>query len=351
MTPPRYVLIAGHGRSGTNWLLEILDQSQQTHCRNEPNECAGSALSELPSGQIDRPELDGELEPVWDAAIERTSTSFGSRDQSINVYKNHFSRAAQGMGLVRIARGKKLRKILSPIMSSLRCEEWPVPSWVVNKRQNDRSLPILKINMEPGWIVWVLRNRPEARVLHIVRHPGGFLNSLMKRLWSELDMETVARDNRERLARIAATDPVWACRFRDVDTLSPVETELWYWRYSSETIHQAGEGSPHYQLVKYEELTGNPQEVSRAVYRGCGLAWNDTIEQAIHQKSGESQSIAAAWETKLASEAIAAVKRILGDCAMRDWWDGSGRIGPAPGAGIFDGTHHAGLATGREAFP
>lgn len=350
MTPPRYVLIAGHGRSGTNWLLEILDQSQQTHCRNEPNECAGSALRAAVGS--DRPPRTGWGTGTRVGCGHRTNLHLvrEPRPEHQRVQEPFLpgsSRNGPGGAL----RGKKLRKILSPIMSSLRCEEWPVPSWVVNKRQNDRSLPILKINMEPGWIVWVLRNRPEARVLHIVRHPGGFLNSLMKRLWSELDMETVVRDNRERLARIAATDPVWACRFRDVDTLSPVETELWYWRYSSETIHQAGEGSPHYQLVKYEELTGNPQEVSRAVYRGCGLAWNDTIEQAIHQKSGESQSIAAAWETKLASEAIAAVKRILGDCAMRDWWDGSGRIGPAPGAGIFDGTHHAGLATGREAFP
>ena len=44
MNPRRYVLIAGQGRSGTNWLLQILDLSSQTHCRNEPNDCIGSAL-------------------------------------------------------------------------------------------------------------------------------------------------------------------------------------------------------------------------------------------------------------------------------------------------------------------
>ena len=180
--------------------------------------------------------------------------------------------------------------------------------------------------MEPGWIVWVLRNRPEAHVVHIVRHPGGFLNSLMKRLWSQLDMETVVRDNRERLARIAAVDPIWASRFGDLDTLSPVEAELWYWRYSSETIHQAGEVNPRYQLVKYEELTNDPVEVSRSVYRGCGLDWDDTIERAIRQMSGESQAIARAWEQKLNSEQIAAVQGILPDSLMRDWWDETGRI-------------------------
>ena len=107
MNPRRYVLIAGHGRSGTNWLLEILDQSRQTHCRNEPNECPGSAFFEVPTGRIHRPELDAELEAVWDQAVARTSTSFGMRDQSIPVDKDHFSRVAQRMGLVRLgaARG------------------------------------------------------------------------------------------------------------------------------------------------------------------------------------------------------------------------------------------------------
>src|SRR4051812_20363205 len=102
-SPERYVLIAGQGRSGTNWLLEIFDRSPRTHCRNEPNECAGSALSELASGWTFDPELGAELEPVWDEAIARTAASFGDRDHAIPVPKDHFSGPAQRMGLVRIA--------------------------------------------------------------------------------------------------------------------------------------------------------------------------------------------------------------------------------------------------------
>jgi hypothetical protein len=322
MDPKRYILIAGHGRSGTNWLLEILDQSQQTHCRNEPNECVGSALSALPSAWVDHPGLTAELESTWDEAIARASRSFGDRDHSIPVYKDHFSRPAQRIGLVRLARGKKIRKALGSVLTAPLPEEWPIPPWVGGQSGGDRLVPVLKVNFVPGWIAWALRNRPEAHVLHIVRHPGGYLNSLIKRWLSrQKDRAAVESVNRALLAQVAAHDPAWAARFGDPGTLSLIEAELWYWLYCAETIDRVGAGNPRYQLIKYEELTRNPVEVSRSLYRGCGLDWDETIEQAIRRTAGESDAIAAAWRDKLDPEYVALVERILDAGVVRDWWD------------------------------
>src|SRR5262249_7473253 len=127
MNPEGYVLIAGCGRSGTNWLLDILNQSRQTHCRNEPNQCAGSALAALPRGFAPCPLLDAELERGWDEAIARACRSFGHADHPIDVKKDHYSGAAQRMGLVRIARGKRLRRVLGSVLPSFRRQEWPIP--------------------------------------------------------------------------------------------------------------------------------------------------------------------------------------------------------------------------------
>jgi len=339
MNPKRYVLITGQGRSGTNWLLEILDQSRQTHCRNEPEGCAGSALSALPLGRVSCPELEAKLASMWDAAIIRTSQSFGERDHQISVYKDHLSRPLHRLGLVRIVSGPRFRRVLGLVIPSLLQGERPIPSWLENKRQQDRSLPILKVSMV-GWIVWALRNRPEARVLHIVRHPGGYLNSLINRWWSTADMGRVERDNRDRLAQVAASDPVWGDRFGDLGALSAVEAELWYWRYCTETIYQAGEGNPRYQLIKYEELTRNPVETSRSIYRSCDLDWDDAVERAIRRSSTDSQAIASMWRDKLSAEQIAMVEWVLHDSLMRNWWSGTD-----PTAGGLDGAHHAGLST------
>jgi hypothetical protein len=345
MNPPRYVLIAGQGRSGTNWLLEIFDHSRQTHCRNEPNECDGSALAALPPGWVARPDLDVSLESAWDQAIARTAASFGIRDQAITVSKDHFSRMAQRLGLVRLARGKKPRRVLGPLLPSLRREEWPIPSWLINHRLHGRALPVHKLNMVPGWMVWVLRNRPEAQVVQIVRHPGGFLNSLMNRLWSRSDMGEVERANRELLVQIAACDPDWGDRFGDLAALSTVETELWYWRYAAEMIHRAGAGNPRYRLVKYEELTRDPVETSRSLYRSCGLDWDDAVERAIRRSSQESPAIASAWGGKLGAAEREAVERILDGSLMRDWWRQEDRGEKDPATGLLDGAHETGLST------
>ena len=287
------------------------------------------------------PELEAKLESMWDAAVVRTSRSFGERDHHIGVYKDHFSGPLQRMRLVRMVTGSRFRSVLGLVTPSLLQAEWPIPSWLENKRQQGRSLPILKINMVPGWIVWALRNRSEARrFAHRSAIRGGFLNSLINRWWSTADMGKVERDNCERLAHVAASDSIWARRFGDLAALSPIETELWYWRYCSETIHQAGEGNPRYQLVKYEDLACNPVETSRSVYRGCDLDWDNTIEHAIRQSSNDSQAIASRWRNKLGDKHVALVEQVLRDSVMRDWWSG-----PDPAVGSLDGAHHSGPST------
>ncbi len=100
-----------------------------------------------------------------------------------------------------------------------------------------------------------------------------------------------------------------------------LESELWYWRYCTETIHQVGNGIPRYQLVKYEELNRGPLKVSRSIYRFCGLDWNDAIGHGVQQLSSQLQPFASAWRDRLSVEQIALVERMLGDSAMRDWWD------------------------------
>lgn len=333
MNANRYVLIAGTGRSGTNWLLEILDQSRQTHCRNEPNGCAGSAFSRLPHGLVESPALAEELERAWDDSVARTARSFGVRDHAIPVPKVHFSRMAQRLGLARLARAKRPRRALGRVLPSPLAEEWPIPPWVMSRRPEGPTLPVLKVLGRTGWMTWALRNRPEAHVIHIVRHPGGFLNSMMKRVWSRTSIEDVARSNRE-LLQVVATDPAWAARFGDLDAISPLEAEIWFWRYATETLHRAGAGNPRYQLIIYEDLAANPVEVSRAVYRGCGLDWDEAIEGRIRQMSNQSRAIARAWRDRLNPDQVAHVERILGGSPVCDWWGGTERISPEPAGGV-----------------
>ena len=215
VTVDHYVLMSGQGRSGMKWLLGILDQSPQTHCRVEPYACVKSAFALLPSRVVYHPNLDADLGPSWDATITRASRSFGRTDHSIVVYKDHFRKSYQRLGLVRIVKSHRLRRALGKVRSSPLAEEWPFPSWIESE-QKSGLVPILKINRSPGWLVWALRNRPQAHVLHVVRHPGGFLHSVIDHFWTKTDLEDMRELTKngysESSVPTQSGGPDWRCR-------------------------------------------------------------------------------------------------------------------------------------------
>ena len=103
-----------------------------------------------------------------------------------------------------------------------------------------------------------------------------------------------------------------------------MESEIWYWTYCNELIHQAGAGNPRYHLIKYEELAHYPVETSRAIYRAIDLDWSDSIERYTRKSSTRSREIAAEWRRKLDPEQVAQIERVLDVSLMRDWWTGIG---------------------------
>ncbi len=81
-----YVLVVG-GRSGSTWVLDLLDQSAETFCRNEPYGAAGSSLARLTSHRFFISEWNDEQQQQWDEAIQSATTHMGERDRPIQVRK------------------------------------------------------------------------------------------------------------------------------------------------------------------------------------------------------------------------------------------------------------------------
>jgi hypothetical protein len=164
-------------------------------------------------------------------------------------------------------------------------------------------------------------------------HPGGCLSSLIHRWCSTADRGTAEHQNRQRLGQVAASEPIWADRFGDLGALSPVQMELWFWRYCSETIHQTTEGNPRCQLVKYEEFSCNSVATSRSTYRGCDRDGDDAIERAIRQSSNDFHAVATG-RCKLSAEQMAQAEWVLRYSLMRDSWSGTDPVaGGLGGAG------------------
>ena len=180
---------------------------------------------------------------------------------------------------------------------------------------------MLKLNQAPAWTVWMLRHRPETKIIHNIRHPGGFLNSWHNRWLDANDADEVLALNRQRLRDVAAVDDVWAKRFGDIDTMDVQLTEMWYWRYSNEVIHEAGVGRDHYRLTVYERTTEDPMPVVHDLYTFCNLEWSDAVERGVEANTRESKQIAGKWREKLEPGQVAIIEMVLDGSPIAAWWE------------------------------
>jgi hypothetical protein len=318
-----YALIVGQGGSGTNWLLRLFDLSPLTFCRNEPHALAGSRLAALFELRIAARSDDPVLEREWDEAMRWTGSHMGSRDAAITVPKLHLRPLARRLGVERVLRGPRYRRALGLAFPALRGEEWPLPRLLRNARF-EQALPVFKLVQTPGFAAFVLRRRPAVRVFHIVRHPGGFLNSWANRYLARNDREQVRRSNLARLEQVVREDPTWAARFGDLAALPVEDAELWYWCYANEVICQAGRGNPNYHRLIYEEVARDPIAAMRRCYAACELPWTEAIEREVLARGDQSQAISDRWRAQLPRAQVEAVERVLAGSLMRGWWDAEG---------------------------
>jgi len=308
--PLRYLILTGHGRSGTNWLLRVLDRSAETFCRSEVNEIEASPFASLPC-PVARSTSEVPSAEAWSSAVEWASERFGERDQPIGVSKKYFHRISNAFGLYRLLRRRRLRRLLSVTDPRLARREWPMPFWLGRASAVREACPVLKMVLVPGWIVWALETRPEARVLHIVRHPGGFLNSWLRRYVEGKDRDAIRKANYDRLTLVANADPAWGERFGYIEALSLEESELWFWAYSTAVIHEAGENRENYFLVRYETLAADTLAASQRIYEWAGVTWSDEVRDRISSSTAADTSKSESWRERLSTEQASAVDRIV----------------------------------------
>ncbi len=323
------MLIIGTGRCGTNWLLNILDASPLTHGRNEPYNCKGSPFDQLPS-RWDVAGTDAAYAEKWDWLADWLSTHTGDFDLRIQSPKNYVHDAALRTGIANWPRRPKLRAAMSVVSPRFRKGEWTTPFYVGSQEKLREQLGVFKLNAWPGIATWVLKNRPDIPVVHIVRHPGGRTDSWNRRFLGDQDVAPIHASNLQILKGIAANEPGWAERLGDIDQMSVLASENWICRYQTEQVHAAGEGLPQYKLLRYESLATQPFEIAKSVYEFVGLPWTDDVESTIADGLGVTpwgkldESAATAihrWRDRLDQTTIDEVEHILATSMMADWWD------------------------------
>jgi hypothetical protein len=321
LSAARCALISGYGKSGSKRLLRLFDLSPETHCRNEPYNYANSpfrALRQPPGSWVACRGNDEAIASRWHEALQWTASRIGDRDQLPPPRKSYDTFLAPHAW--RLVGSRRSRKALWFVTPDWRHEEWTPPAWLCDVVRMRAALTVLKLNLAPRLTTWVLRNDPNTRVVHLLRHPGAVLHSWCRRLLTVSDRETVTRDNHDRLRFVAEQEPDWRHRFGSIEKMSGEEAELWYWRYLNETICGVGAGLPSYCMVLDEDIAHAAPAAAGAAMRYCGLTVTQAMSDAMNNVAGEWRKQMCDWRHFLDKEHVALVERILADSVLRQYW-------------------------------
>jgi hypothetical protein len=327
--PLAYALLVGQGRSGTNYLLGLLDQSPATHCRNEPDQLDRSALAQLAPFRFFVDD-EARLAQLFDIAVRQAARCLGPRDHMTDVEKRWIKRGRRQVGYFYLRQRYRAVERLIHRRKPMDGKELVYPGWMVEHERLARSFHVFKLNGAVGYGAWALRERSTSRVIHIVRHPGGFFKSWLKRWVRGEGGQERGKGNpdtlreEDRLREIARRDERWARLLGDLDAIGREEAELWWWRYLNEVLFDSGRGRANYRLVLYEDLARDPERVSREAYEAYGLEWNADIARRVRSISRGAEEIARAWKDELEPGMVALVEKVLSGSPMERWWNEDG---------------------------
>lgn len=271
-----YVVVTGHGRSGSNMLLDMLNEHPRTMCRNEPDAMATSPMKALPDGFFDADMAPDFLE-VFQEVLGRALLRNSVRDNFGLVEKVWFRSQLRALIGQELLRNKHTRRLLGVVNPALCRDEWQTPSFYVDRRLAKQALPVFKIILASGWLLRTHDADPGQRILHIIREPVDFLRSWANRYIKRHAEggEQVYQTNCETMPRIFEHFGVHSSCLTKFSTEHLIETELWRWRYVNETLLQRLGQSDRYRIFRFEDVKARQRDSVSDIFGFCGLELDD----------------------------------------------------------------------------
>jgi len=271
-----YILIAGHGRSGSNRVLDVLDCHPVTFCRNEPNEITGnSLLFSLPDGFFPDTLPTG-FPALWDAARAEAMTRLSERDRFDRAPKLWTQKGPQHDLIGAILKRRRARQLAGIVRPDLAHADYSMPPGFADPVKLHRdALQVMKILLMPAWTIAAHDHDRGTRIIHNIRQPEAFLRSWYTRYVSTRDPESVYADNLPYLTRILPVFDQKPRRNISYSAEKLFESELWRWRYVNESLFNALSGSKRYLISPYEAFDHDPDDAALAIFSFAGLVADD----------------------------------------------------------------------------
>jgi hypothetical protein len=333
VAPRSPILLFGMPRSGTTWLGKIFDSHPAVLYRHEPD--TWQRLTDVPivAGRATWASHEARLRAYVESLPGvRADRVCGKRPL---FPKSYATRAA----VRRYAIASMLHKGLA--RAGLRTGP-PTPPQPGNGKEYRLAWKSIE---SLGRLGLLLDSLPDARSVHIVRHPCGYVASVLRgEAAARFDHNAAATDF-PIYEMLSGTAParrrgLTLERFR---AMPVVERLAWRWVIFNELAAEDTAGEPRNRTLYYEELCALPEAVTRSLFEFCELDWNEQTAQFVRSSTTRSRDdyysvfkdpLASAWrwQGELGAQEAAIVARVTAESApARPFFERSAWNRPAAG--------------------
>jgi len=319
---PGPILLLGMPRSGTTWLGKIFDSHPGTLYRHEPD--SFGRLNFLPL--VPEP-----------AAADRFREPLRSYLAGVPYYRDTKVAATlpafrkDYLGTLPAAWNAAARwgaKFWGHFRGEVRVPLWLPPGQLERARLVAKSIESL------GRAGVLARALPEARLVILLRHPYGYLASLLRGKQGQAfdDNASVGQD-RELLEILAAsrTGQEFGLTADAIAAMLPVERLAWQWVLTNDQALADTRDRPNVTRVRYEDLCAAPFGETERLFRTCGLVPGPQTRRFLTRSTGthrdryysiykDPEQAAQAWRRELSAEIRQRVHPILAASRTAAWF-------------------------------
>jgi hypothetical protein len=226
-----------------------------------------------------------------------------------------------------LIRKNRTRQSLSFLHREFAREEYKLPNGLLVPHYEKIAVPVFKtlIWLE-DCLPWILKERPNVKVIHLIRYPLGYAKSLYKRLYKDSDTTHFHEANRqnlsERIEKAQYLELDIPLKKTEIESLSELEVIIWNWVIGNQIIYRKGninEGKTF--VITYEQLLIDPIETIKGVYEYCQLPWSEEIENALNFTFKSSVSLATDYSSFFPQQEQEITKQIIDKSSLKNLWN------------------------------
>ena len=314
------IVIVGLPRSGTTWLAKIFDSHPDTFYCHEPD--SRGRLRGVPFAPD-----PAESGRYVDTVRKFASALPNARDIRVIGKLPLFPKRYDLPG------GYWVRRALiaaGKLLSNVVCE----PRIAVATRKSVAKVVVWKSIESTARLGTLAHAMPDAKFIHIVRHPCGYADSILRGYTAHrFTSSTPPWDDVALIELLSQTAQAqrYTASVGLLQSRAHCERLAWLWLVQNEKAFDESRSLDNVTIVRYEDLCERPVDACRELFAKVGLTWpqqtqsfvensTSTHDSSYYAVSKDSLRAAHAWRDRLDRESARMVTEMVAPSSIWRWY-------------------------------